>query len=150
MRKSYKGFTLTELIITIALLLIMAVVAVPTYTKYVLKSKVAELWEASIIAQMGVATHFVDEGSLTSADFSSGGGYTATQSDRIDSISITDGVITVDGKAAELGGLDIKLVIVPTASTTRKITWTCYTSIAFYDYMPSNCKNCDASYGLTC
>ena len=67
------GFTLLELLVTIAIIAIIAAIAIPTYQSYARKAAFSELVRATAPFKLGVAECFQTTGSLTGCTAGSNG-----------------------------------------------------------------------------
>lgn len=63
--KQQKGFTLIELMIVVVVIGILAAVAVPAYTDYVIRGKIPEATSALATARVRLEQHFQDNRSYT-------------------------------------------------------------------------------------
>ncbi len=66
-RRSGQGFTLIELMITVAVVAILASIAVPSFRDYVVRSKRAEGKAALLDAAQGVERHFTNNNTYPSS-----------------------------------------------------------------------------------
>ncbi len=65
--KKYRGFTLVELMIVVAIISILAVIAVPAYTDYVRRGKIVEATSALSDMRVKMEQYFQDNRNYTSA-----------------------------------------------------------------------------------
>ena len=138
----HSAFTLVELLITIAILAALAVVGVPTYSKYRVRSKVATMFAAAGSAEFAVSNDYFNQGyKLSTINYANNAQpFTTPSSTVISSISISAGIITITGNTAELGGRTINLVITPVVAN-NDITWYCSTnSSAYSEFVPTACR----------
>ena len=152
MKRVQAGFTLIELMITVAIIGILAAVALPAYSDYAAKAKVSELLLAASACRTAVAEIY------QTADASPGenawGCESATATSKyVDSISTDgDGVITVTASLAgdlpaSVKGMSIKLV--PTDASGAALSFTPGTTVAGFNcqpqtmpmkYLPGSCR----------
>jgi len=147
-RRQQSGFTLIELMIVIAILAILMALAVPAYTTYVARAKVAECLSAAGSMKMSIGETAmglpigtfpadadqagINPGAMVALEYCDAGLYANT------------GVLTlqVDEAAVGVGGT-IEMVLVPTFAGTSSISWNCLpggTSGEAMRYLPADCR----------
>lgn len=123
-RKSVQGFTLLELMITVAIVAILAAIAVPTYLNYTRRAYFTEMVAATTPYKVGVIECYQTLGTLTGCN---GGGNNipaniTTTTGNVASASVTNGVITITPVAAHGIVATDTYVLTPTA-VNNTITW---------------------------
>jgi len=138
-----KAFTLIELMVTLAIVAALAIIGVPAYSKYRVKTKVATMFAAAGAAQLAVTNDYYNQGyTFSTISYANNSQpFTTPSSSVISSIAISAGIITVSGNSAELGSRGINLVFTPSVSN-NDITWLCSTnSTAYFEFVPVSCQN---------
>jgi len=142
MNKLQKGFTLIELMITVAIVGILAAIALPAYQDYTIRAQVSEGIFLAEGAKVVITENYSTVGSLpamSSASLSYGG----SVGKYVSNVSIASGIITATFSSAaptnaKLYGKTITLTPVENA-TTGNLVWSC-TSSAVKKYVPSSCS----------
>ena len=109
MKKVQQGFTLIELMIVVAIIGILAAVAIPAYTDYVAKAKVAEPVSLLGGLQTDIVMYWGEKGSVpTITELDTYAGPHTTTGEYVSSISgdATTGVYTATLKSAVGAGLN--------------------------------------------
>jgi type IV pilus assembly protein PilA len=131
MRKVQQGFTLIELMIVVAIIGILAAIAIPAYTDYTIRAKVAE----------GVAVG-------SSAKVTVSENYANGVTDPCSGVNVgTIGLTTVSCNAGTIGlsvatginGVTVTFNLVPT-SGTQGVVWDC-TGASNNKYVPAECRS---------
>ena len=141
--KLQKGFTLIELMITVAIVGILAAIALPSYQDYTARAQLSEALHMSDGAKSFVVDYHANKGVFpadnTAAGFPGATGKYLTQ------ISITNGVVVATiglGANAFLVNETINFTPVENLGGGNLI-WTCSSSMqgtAKERYLPSSCK----------
>lgn len=123
-QKSLQGFTLIELMITVAIIGIIAAIAIPSYLDYTRKAHFAELVQATGPYTVGVADCFQSDGGLENCNAGSGGipPPITLAVGRIASLSVDKGQIVVTPVAAK-GLLSSDTYILNPTINNGTITW---------------------------
>lgn len=121
----YLGFTLLELMITVAIVAILAAVAIPSYLNYTRRSYFTEIVAATGPYKTGINECYHDLGTITGC---SGGSNhipanITTTTGNVASVTATDGVITVVPVAAH-GILATDTYILTPTVVNGNLIWT--------------------------
>jgi len=143
-RKKQQGFTLIELMIVVAIIGIIATIAIPLYTNYIVRSQVAEGLNLSTSTKIAAAEYFQTHGVFATSNASAGvgaganivGGYvTQVQLGVGGAIQVTFGN---EANAQIVGAI---LSITPTDSN-GSLTWDCTGDLLLPNkFVPSDCRS---------
>jgi type IV pilus assembly protein PilA len=142
-----RGFTLIELMITIAILGILTTLAMPMYQDYGVRAKVVEGLNLSGPIKLAVAEAYFAKGSLPADNHEADLPAPQIISSRyVDSVTVTDGVITIAFVSRGMGGKPamngIKVKLLP-FDDGGALAWTCSVDnqTELFKYVPKDCRN---------
>ena len=141
MKRVQQGFTLIELMIVVAIIGILAAIAIPAYSDYIVRSKVSEAVAALGACKTSVAEFAATKGlsNITAAN----AGCSATASQYLASLAVTPttGVITavVTGTLSGIDTKNVTLTPTPGATDNEITAWTCATN-GPVKYVPASCR----------
>ncbi len=145
-----RGFTIIELMITVAIVAILVALAVPAYKDYTIRSKVAECINGAAVAKVQVSEYRQSLGAWPptpdEAGISVNSGVSRYCSGFI-SYSAATGAFTIDVNEAEVDPIivgNVHPTLTPDfVGDSGKINWSCSiggTSPANYKYLPAPCR----------
>lgn len=141
-KSTQKGFTLIELMITVAIVGILAAVALPAYQNYTIRAQVSEGFTLSGGVQTAVAENFAQKGTFPTS-LTDVGITTAPEGKYTDNVDLgAGGVITVtygaDANTKITGGT---VILTPIDDGEGNIHWGCTTdgTLVTVAYVPSSC-----------
>ncbi|QLB13525.1 prepilin peptidase dependent protein D [Bisgaardia hudsonensis] len=119
--KKYKGFTLIELMIVIAIVAILATIAIPSYQNYTKKAAISELLQASSPYKAEVELCAYEKNGVSECTAGTSGiQAAATAKGRVKSITVQAGVITVTGQNSLE---NISYTLTASGNATDGISW---------------------------
>jgi type IV pilus assembly protein PilA len=137
-----QAFTLVEIMIVVAIIGILAVIAIPAYSDFTVRSKVSEGLSLASGAKTSVMEYYMTQGKwpvnntvagLPKAD--------SIKGDFVRSVYIHDNQVVVtfgDDAGVDLTGRDL---IMAANDNGGSISWTCKGSDIENKYLPPNCRD---------
>ena len=142
MKRVQQGFTLIELMIVVAIIGILAAIALPAYSDYLVRSKVSEAVAALGACKTSVAEFTATKGlsNITAAN----AGCSGTPSQYLSALAVTPatGIITatVTGTNSTMDTKTVTLTPTLLGGSNVEITaWTCATT-GPVKYVPASCR----------
>jgi type IV pilus assembly protein PilA len=144
MKKAQQGFTLIELMIVVAIIGIIASVAIPAYTNYIIRSQVSEGINMSTAAKIAAAEYFQTNGVFASTNNSAGlsapADYTGPYVTQVEIVA--GGSIEVSyGNTVHPNLVGAILSMTPDSTNPGSLTWACNGNAALPNkYLPAACR----------
>lgn len=136
-----KGFTLIELMITVAIVGILAAVALPAYQDYTIRGQASEGMVLAEGAKTAVAETYANKGAMPTTNAEAG--FDGATGKYVSTVEIgANGVITAtyggDANATNLKGK--ALTLTPKVEASGNLSWACASPDLKQKYLPSSCK----------
>lgn len=141
-----KGFTLIELMITVAIVGILAAVALPAYQDYTIRGQVAEGFTLAEGAKTAVAENYANNGDLTKITKNADVNYSGATGKYVSGVAVgANGVITATygGQAnSKIATGTVTLTPTQDPNGTGTLIWTCAPDgkVVLQKYVPTSCK----------
>ena len=149
----YKGFTLIELMIVVAIIGILAAVAIPQYQNYTARAQAAEGLSLLSGAKIAVAEYVMANGSFPDSNSVAGlSDATAISGKYVKSVAVTkdgdEGVITATFNTGINENIEDKIMMLTASNAGGSVTFECTTTI-YESYAPKDCTSVPVIYTAT-
>ena len=144
MKELQEGFTLIELMIVVTIVGILASIAIPLYTNYVIRSQVAEGINMSTSAKIAAAEYFHNHGVFATTNDSAGlsdpTDYSGAYVTKVEIVA--GGTIEISyGNTAHRDLFGAVLSIIPGSTNGGSVNWDCGGNDSLPNkYLPTACR----------
>jgi type IV pilus assembly protein PilA len=140
---NFKGFSLIELMVVIAIAGILAAIAIPSYQNYIARAQVSEAMTITGGIRTEIANSFISKtGTFVGIDSSTNGIPSALEvrGNYVRSVSVVDGIVSVNlgNKVAEFLSGEV-LTLTPKTTSGETIMWSC-TFSGDTRFIPQSCR----------
>jgi len=145
-KKVQKGFTLIELMIVVAIIGILAAIAIPAYSDYTVRAKVAEIISFASAAKTSISEYYLSENAFPNSLAQAGLGTAASiaaLSDNIRTVAYaTSGEIQFTVADTIGGNAGTKVLAFTPTGSAQGVTWSCSGANTTLQtkYRPANCR----------
>lgn len=142
MRRSQQGFTLIELMIVVAIIGILAAIAIPMYSDYIVRSQISEGINLASAAKVAVAEYVLENGTFPADNLEAGLALAGDiRGNYVTSVSVTDDVITITYGNAANQQIIGETVTLTAFDNTGSVSWDCASGGVVQDkHLPSACR----------
>jgi type IV pilus assembly protein PilA len=143
MIKKHQGFTLIELMIVVSIIGILASVAIPLYTNYLIRAQVTEGLDLSSGARIAAEEYFVNRGVFATTNASVG----LPAANTISGNYVTQVQLIVGGDVQVTFGNEVHpdingaTISITPATNGGSVSWTCDRGAIPNKYVPSACRS---------
>jgi type IV pilus assembly protein PilA len=140
MKRVQQGFTLIELMIVVAIVGILAAIAIPAYSDYVVRSKVSEAMASLGACKTSVAEYIATKGAAALTAANAGCADQASQYASFPTVTAITGVITITVSGTNSGMDTNTITLTPTIVGNAVTAWDCATPAGPKKFVPANCR----------
>jgi type IV pilus assembly protein PilA len=142
-----RGFTLLELMITVAIVSLLVTMAVPAYKDYTLRSKIAECINGAAVAKVQISEYRQTLGPWppSAADAGLDGAGASQYCNGFTAYAPATGAFTIDVNEAAVDGSlgEVAPQMTPSVSPSNMINWRCTrgnTPVGNVKFLPATCR----------
>ena len=134
--KNQKGFTLIELMITVAIVGILSAIALPAYQDYTIRAQVTEGISLAAGAKPTINDYFSAKGNLPGSNFDAG--YSGAAGKYVISVDVGDSGIVTAVFGNDANGLitGSTILLTPSESAAGNLQWDCSSTSIDSRYLP--------------